>query len=356
MPFQTVLNANDPQGHWPNLITADQFTRGNLRYLFHESDAMIGHLRDCGGRLDNWRGPHLQGEFCLVFMAEPSTRTGLSCAQALINLGARVLYVPDARTSSSMAKGETDEMMAQMFAQNHPGLVVVRSSDPDTPWVMSNVFANYPGTNEKKERYSIFANAGSGAHEHPTQALLDAYTIQRLRDGSLDDLNMLVLGDVGLSRTINSLLRLLSNVTSGLKLIIAVPVVDGVKYELPGHVLDRLRDRGVDFRLEEVSTHNETVELARDIEFAYCTRPQVERMGPDLPPDFGRRISEIVRLTPQMLDHGLRAFHPLPLTDEIDPDCIGHPNALFIEQASRGLPTRMALFLTMMRHVEALRQ
>lgn len=345
-----VLDPDDPRKWWPHLISARQFTRNNLTFLFGEAQVMRRELSCCRGRIELFNDPvrRLNGQIVIVFMAEPSTRTGLSFAMAAANLSGTQIYIPDASHSSSLYKGETVESTCRMMRQNHPAAVVVRSSDPDFPWIASNLFEDHDqARNKSKARYSVFINAGSGDREHPTQALLDAFTIWEER-GTLDGLELLIAGDVGHSRTINSLLHLLANCAHNVRLKIATPVIEHANgtltYSPPAHVLEALSQRDIGCELVPVRNHDEMADLAATVPYGYWTRPQVERfVGTDLPGDIADQIIRIVRLTPAMLDQGLRAFHPLPHTAEVDEAAAWHQHSQFEQQASNGVPCRMGL-------------
>jgi aspartate carbamoyltransferase catalytic subunit len=356
-----VLDRENPRSWWPHLLSARQFTRQNLEYLFEQAQKMRQQMCQCGGRTTYWNDPptSLRGQTVIVFFEEPSTRTGLSFCLAAANLQGVPIYVPDAKQSSSLYKGETVESTCRMFRQNHPGAVVVRSSNPDFPWIAANLFEDYSGRNTRKRHYTVFISAGSGDQEHPTQALLDAFTIWEER-GSLDDLELLIAGDVGHSRTINSLLHLLANCATGVTLKIATPVIQHSSgtfaYEPPAQIVSQLSERNIGVKLIQVRCHDEMADLAATVKYGYWTRPQVERFGTDLPSNLAEQIINIVQLTPEMLDGGLRAFHPLPHTTEVTEEAAWHENSQFEQQASNGVPCRMALLAACVNNSPELRR
>lgn len=340
---------------WPHFISAAQLTPGIMDLIFETTDEMIATLREVGGRLNFWPMElSLEGRHVIVFMQEPSTRTGLSFCAAVHNLGGRLTYVPDASESSSLAKGESVEDTYRMHRQNHPAAIVVRTSNVNEPLIAAELLSQYSGTNPDLSRYSVYVNAGSGPREHPTQACLDAYTINETF-GSLGGLTALIAGDLGNARTINSLLIMMERTFPGLKLLIAAPTIYGTVYGPPQFVLDRLNAGKVNYEVVGIKTHDDIVDLCKKVLVGYWTRLQVERYdGMDLPPDFGEQMTRIIRLEPWMLDFGMKAFHPLPHRDEVNPEVMYHKNAMFEKQASRGVPVRMALLYLMLRRPELL--
>ncbi len=263
-------------------------------------------LRLCDGRI-----------LATVFY-EPSTRTRLSFESAMHRLGGRVISVAEARTSSSAAKGETIEDSARMLSsyadvivQRHPAIGSARAlaDAADVPVI----------------------NAGDGAGEHPTQALLDLYTIEREK-GALDGLTVAMVGDLKNGRTVHSLSRALAHWRVELDLV-APP-----ELAMPAALVAELRARGVVIR--ETSNMDEALQRA---DVAYITRIQQERF---ITPDEYLKYKGVYIITADVVRRarpGVSILHPLPRVDEIAVDVDDLPNAAYFRQARNGVYVRMAL-------------
>ena len=263
-------------------------------------------LRMCDGRI-----------LATVFY-EPSTRTRLSFESAMHRLGGRVISVAEARTSSSAAKGETIEDSARMLAgyadviaQRHPAVGSARAlaDAADVPVI----------------------NAGDGTGEHPTQALLDLYTIEREK-GALDGLSVAMVGDLKNGRTVHSLSRALAHWRVELDLV-APP-----ELAMPPAVVAELRSRGVVVR--ETSNMDEALQRA---DVSYITRIQQERF---ITPDEYLKYKGVYVITADVVRRakaGVTILHPLPRVDEIAVDVDNLPNAAYFRQARNGVYVRMAL-------------
>jgi aspartate carbamoyltransferase catalytic subunit len=255
---------------------------------------------------------------------EPSTRTRLSFESAMTRLGGRVISVAEAKTSSSAAKGETIydsgrmlESYADVIAQRHPATGSARA--------LADA-ASIP-----------VINAGDGTGEHPTQALLDLYTIQRegasggsLR--SLDGLHVAMVGDLKNGRTVHSLSKALSHWKVELSYI-APP-----ELAMPQDVVDFVQQRGVTVR----QTSDVTGAL-KSADIAYITRIQQERFANADEYLKYKGVYVISGQTVAQAKPGIAIMHPLPRVDEITTDVDTLPNAAYFRQARNGVFVRMAL-------------
>jgi aspartate carbamoyltransferase len=264
-------------------------------------------LRLCDGRI-----------LATVFY-EPSTRTRLSFESAMHRLGGgRVISVAEAKTSSSAAKGETIEDSARMLAgyadvivQRHPAVGSARAlaDAADVPVI----------------------NAGDGTGEHPTQALLDLYTIERER-GALDGLTVAMVGDLKNGRTVHSLARALAHWQ------VTLDFVSPPELSMPPALVAELRSRGTVVR--ETSNMDEALQRA---DVAYITRIQQERF---ITPDEYLKYKGVYVITADVVRRakpGVSVLHPLPRVDEIATDVDNLPNAAYFRQARNGVYVRMAL-------------
>jgi aspartate carbamoyltransferase len=260
----------------------------------------------------------LNGRILATVFYEPSTRTRLSFESAMYRLGGSVVSAADARSSSSAVKGETIfdsgkmlESYADVIVQRHPALGSARDlADAASVPVI---------------------NAGDGTGEHPTQALLDLFTLQREK-GRLNDLTIAMVGDLKNGRTVHSLSKALAH--WNVKLIFVTPPA----LAMPQDFLDVLSARGVRF------------EQTRDLKSAlgesdvvYVTRIQQERFDSLDEYIAYRGMYVIDTETLRAAKPGLTVMHPLPRVDEISTDVDTLPNAAYFRQARYGVCVRMAL-------------
>jgi aspartate carbamoyltransferase catalytic subunit len=250
---------------------------------------------------------------------EPSTRTRLSFESAMARLGGRVISTPNAQQMSSASKGETlaDTVRivsgyCDVMAVRHPAVGAADEA-------------------KRASRVPVI-NAGDGAGEHPTQALLDAFTILRSR-AHLDGVVVTLLGDLAYGRTAHSLCLLLSLYANVTLRLVTPPAL-----ELPRSLMAELQASGV--RMEPASDLLEALDGA---DVLYVTRLQTERLPAGFAVDEHRYSvdrSVLVRLPADAL-----ILHPLPRVREL-PDWVdADPRAVYFEQARLGVFVRMALLL-----------
>jgi len=259
----------------------------------------------------------LEGKVLASLFFEPSTRTRLSFEAAMIKLGGGVINLagPEA---SSVAKGEslldtirTVENYADVIVLRHPTMGAARAA-------------------AEVSKVPII-NAGDGSGEHPTQTLLDLYTIWREK-GSVSGLNVALLGDLKYGRTVHSLGLALARFGNNIYLISPPSLV------MPIEVVEDIKSEGVEV-VEETDISN----VIGDLDVLYVTRIQKERF-PD--PKEYLKVKGSYRVTPELLKKGkedLIVMHPLPRVDEIDPTVDNLPNAVYFKQVRYGLYVRMAL-------------
>ena len=254
----------------------------------------------------------------LTLFFEPSTRTRLSFECAAHRLGLNVLTMADAVHESSSRKGETLEDMARIVSA-YADVVVIRHPELGSALRFSTG-ATVP-----------VINAGDGPGEHPTQSLVDLFTIREAY-GALKGLRVGLCGDLRYGRTIHSLLQLL--LAFECEVIVIAPEELGI----PREVLQRLPPNHNGLR-----ANPDLKGVLPDLDVLYMTRIQKERFH-DI--DVYERIRSIYRLTAgdleQAPDH-LRVLHPLPRVDEIASDVDASSRALYFTQSANGVPVRMAL-------------
>lgn len=257
---------------------------------------------------------------------EPSTRTRLSFESAMTRLGGTVLSTESAGEYSSAAKGETLEDTIRTI-EGYADCIVLRHFQAGSARKAASVAA------------VPIINAGDGPGQHPSQALLDMYTIKR-EIGRVDNVRVGMIGDLANGRTVRSLAYLLS-MYDGVKIYFVAPDVVRMKDDIK----DFLCSKGVEW--EEVS---DLRAVASDVDVLYQTRIQKERFQ-DRPEDYEQAKGKYIidsELMKQVKKDAV-VMHPLPRVDEITPDVDADPRAAYFRQARNGLYIRMALLKICLR-------
>ena len=254
---------------------------------------------------------------------EPSTRTRLSFESAINQLGGRVIGFSDA-SSSSVKKGEslrdtiqTVSLYSDLIVMRHPleGSARFASEVSDTPVI----------------------NAGDGANQHPTQCLLDLYSIRKTQ-GTLDNLNVAFVGDLKYGRTVHSLviaLTMFKNVTFHL--------VSPDELKLPRSVKNFILDAGLEYK-----QYDDIASVIENVDVLYMTRIQRERFADSMEYE---RVKNSYILDNAMLDNSkdnLRILHPLPRVNEISEDVDDNKKAYYFPQAQNGVFVRQALLASIL--------
>lgn len=260
----------------------------------------------------------LEGKVVATLFFEPSTRTRLSFETAVVRLGGRVIGFSDAATSSS-SKGETLKDTISMVG-NYADLIVMRHYLEGAALYASEL------------NRAPIVNAGDGANQHPSQTLLDLYSIRKTQ-GTLYDRTVVMVGDLKYGRTIHSLIEGLSHFRP--RFIFVAPE----ELRLPAEYKDFCDRHNIPYT--ETSSFDESVLQQADI--LYMTRVQRERFV-DL--EEYERVKLVYVLTRAMLEHtkeNLRVLHPLPRVGEIAQDVDDSPKAYYVQQAQNGLYTRQSI-------------
>jgi aspartate carbamoyltransferase catalytic subunit len=264
----------------------------------------------------------LKDKVLALLFFEPSTRTRLSFEAAMARLGGTSLSVGSVE-ASSMAKGETLADTIRVVS-GYADAIVLRHPKEGAARLASE-FASVP-----------VINAGDGAGQHPSQTLLDLYTIQQSMP--LDGIDVGLIGDLRYGRTAHSLAYALSLYRS------TIHVISTPGLELPPALVMELRERGT-----EVVEHEDVGEIIQCLDVLYVTRIQRERF-PDSASYFD--VATSYRITPELLT-GVRphmiVLHPLPRVDEIDPAVDDLPYARYFVQSKNGVPVRMAMLEEVMK-------
>lgn len=297
-----------------HVIESQQFNERSLDVIF-ETAREMEDIRP--GSLES---KQLEGVIMSTLFYEPSTRTRLSFESAMARLGGTILSTESAGEYSSAAKGETLEDTVRTV-EGYADCIVMRHFQAGSAQKAATV-AGVP-----------IINAGDGPGQHPTQALLDVYTIKR-EIGRLRDFKIGMIGDLANGRTVRSLAYLLS-MYPGVKMYFVAPGVVRMKDDIKQF----LTARGVDW--EEV---DDLSMVAADVDVLYQTRIQKERFQ-DRPEEYeqarGKYIIDADML--KVLKPESVILHPLPRVDEITVDVDSDPRAAYFRQARNGLYIRMAL-------------
>ena len=296
-----------------HVIESQQFDLESLEAIFSMSEEMEQIVQHYGSNILNRR-------VMATLFYEPSTRTRLSFESAMARLGGTVLTTESAQEFSSAAKGETLEDTIRVVA-GYADVIVLRHFESGASQQAAEV-AGIP-----------VINAGDGTGQHPTQSLLDMYTIRR-EIGQIDSISIALVGDLANGRTVRSLCYLLAKYKSP-KIYFVAPSVVRMKEDIKEY----LHRHNTDF--EEVEDLHA---VAREVDVIYQTRIQRERFGDRLHEYEQARGKYIIDQT--VLDCMRKeaiVMHPLPRVDEIDTVVDGDPRAAYFRQAHNGLYVRMAL-------------
>jgi aspartate carbamoyltransferase catalytic subunit len=295
-----------------DVISALQFSRSDIEFLISVAED-LRRVYERGGSLDIARGKIM---FTAFF--EPSTRTRLSFQFAMTRLGGVVVDLGPEEVSS-MAKGESPEDTLRTVDGYGPDLIVVRHREPGFAAKAAEICR------------APVINAGDGYNEHPTQALLDVYTIWRVF-GRVDGVRVGLMGDLKYGRTISSLSYALSNFRD-----VEIHFISPLELQPREEVLKKLDERRVRYEF-----HEKPDEVLEALDVLYVTRLQKERMRPE----GYERLKGSYVITYEYLRRFRRVpviMHPLPRVWELTPDVDVLPQAMYFEQARNGLYMRMAL-------------
>lgn len=258
----------------------------------------------------------LSGKILALLFFEPSTRTRMSFETAMKRLGGSTINLGSAE-ASSIAKGESLADTVRVIG-GYADAIVIRHPKEGSARLAAE-FSPVP-----------VLNAGDGAGHHPTQTLLDLYTIKK--ESRLEDLSIALVGDLKYGRTVHSLAYALSLYGADINL------VSPPSLRMPEPIIADLSSKGTNVR--------ETCDLGtvvNNVDVLYMTRIQRERF-PD-PVEY-KKVAQSYRLTPESLANArknLIIMHPLPRVDEIAPSVDQTPHARYFQQSFYGVPVRMAL-------------
>ena len=296
-----------------HVVAAQDFNRGMLEELFTTAHSMEQVVEEGGNKL-------LDGQIMASLFYEESTRTRFSFETAMLRLGGSVIATENARQFSSVSKGETLEDTIRIM-NGYADVIVLRHYESGAARRAADI-----------SRVPII-NAGDGTGQHPTQAFLDLYTIQK-ELGHIDNLAIAVVGDLANGRTVRSLCYLLAKYRNVRIFMVAPEVV-------------RMREDIKEYLCRHDVWFTEEADLraiAPEVDVVYQTRIQKERFG-DRTEDYlkAKGVYIVDRALLQLMKPDAIVMHPLPRVDEITTEVDADPRAAYFRQAQNGLYIRMAL-------------
>lgn len=303
-------NSNGLTGQ--DILSVSQFDRDRLSYVFNRAREMREMVQRIG-TTDLLKGNVLT---CLFY--EPSTRTSASFISAMERLGGSVIPITQGVQFSSVSKGETLADTVRVLEQ-YSDVIVLRHPEIGSAQSAAD-YARVP-----------IINAGDGPGEHPTQALLDLFTI-REELGTVDGLKIAMVGDLRYGRTVHSLTRLL------LQYDVSLRFVSPEIVRLPLTIMNDVIDAGLDVR----ETHD-VADVIENADVLYVTRVQKERFA-----DLAQyeEVKNHYEITPDLMKHAKKKMiimHPLPRVGEIHYSVDEDPRAAYFRQVRNGMYIRMAL-------------
>jgi aspartate carbamoyltransferase catalytic subunit len=254
-----------------------------------------------------------------IFWAN-STRTRVSTETAWLKMGGKIVTVVGTQ-DSSIQKGETLEHTLQMYAGYQPDFIALRTHIPFIPGFAAE---NFPQIS--------WINCGDGSNEHPTQALLDLFTLKQ-RFGELKGLKIGFVGDIKHGRTVKSLAKLLKLYEVKMKFIAPASL----------HAQEELSEQGIDYQVGKIENLKKEI---LDLDVIYSTRPQLERMDKEDKQKYQNGVYQIDKKT--LGKTKALIMSPLPIDSKIKPEIHPaidkDPRAIYFEQAANGLWARMSIF------------
>jgi aspartate carbamoyltransferase catalytic subunit len=293
-----------------HIIKSQQFTREIINDIFYYADYIERHP---------YKPYDLSGKIMATLFYEPSTRTRLSFESAMLRMGGQIITTENAKDFSSAAKGENIEDTIRVV-QNYADVIVLRHYEAGAA-KRASLVSEVP-----------IINAGDGPGQHPTQALIDLYTIQK-ELGQIDELTIAMVGDLLNGRTVRSLCYLLSKYKG-----ITIWMVSPPQVQMKEDIIDYLKECGVKVIIS--SSLDRALEVA---DVVYQTRIQKERFE-DL--DEYKEVSGKMIINTRSLEimkPKSIIMHPLPRLEEIHLDVDLDPRAAYFRQAKFAVPVRGAL-------------
>ena len=303
-----------------DVVSISDFSVDEINYILKKAKEMLPIAKG------EKKSDILSGKILSTLFFEPSTRTRLSFECAMSRLGGKVIGFSEPG-GTSLVKGETLADTVRM-AKSYSDVIVLRHPHEGAARLAAE-FSEKP-----------VINAGDGAGQHPTQTLLDLFTIKEEK-GKIEGKNVVLIGDLKYGRTVHSLAYALTMLRANLTFVAPTEL------QMPKEIVDYAGDKGL---LTQVSTSLKDVISTADV--LYVTRIQKERF-PD--PEEYKKVAGTYQINIKMLGEAkedLIIMHPLPRVKEISPEVDSTPHALYFKQAFNGVPVRMALLGLVLGAVE----
>jgi len=320
-----------PFSGFPHVLEAQQWSRSCLKNFFSRVDHMEKRFRDRSCR------DSLRDKTVILIFSEPSTRTSTFLTIAAHNLGANVVDIRDPEHLSSVIKGEPFGEMVRVLSRGlqcgsngyFGGVIAIRHKQEGIASLVA------------KESSVPIINAGDGEGQHPTQGLLDVYTIQKTFK-RINNLSIAMVGDLKRGRTVRTLSYFLGKF-DGVKIFFVSPPCAQMKDDIK----DYLRKHDVTF-IESTDLR----EVAPQVDVIYQTRTQTERGSSFDRKDQNLGYFTIDRVILGLMKNHAVIMHPLPKVDEISPEVDDDPRAIyFTEQLDASIITKMALLEMILLHL-----
>ena len=301
-----------------------------VTHVLRSQQFSVSCIKELFGRADDFHAGQTSvahgGRIVFTVFYEPSTRTRFSFETAAARLGAMVVSTENAGEFSSAIKGESLEDTIRVLCGYKPDAIVLRHPQTGAAEISARV--------SEGSGVSII-NAGDGAGQHPTQSLLDLYTIAKEVGGT--GLKVVIGGDLANGRTARSLAYLLAKVDPSVRLVFVSPP----SLRLGGDLKEHLCEHRVRFEESE-----ELVDTIQDADVVYWTRIQKERIASgdfetlrlEMQTRYSITLAHLKLMKPTAI-----LMHPLPRVGEIDPSVDNDPRAAYFRQAANGVPLRMAI-------------
>jgi aspartate carbamoyltransferase catalytic subunit len=296
-----------------DLISIEDLSKEELLFLLE----LASEMEVSPGRFE------LKDKVMATLFFEPSTRTRLSFESAMLRLGGKVLGFNNPNVTS-VSKGETLYDTIKMV-HTYADIIVIRHYFDGAARLAAEA-SDIP-----------VINAGDGANQHPTQTLLDLYTIKKSQ-GKLENLNIVMCGDLKYGRTVHSLAKTLAFFDARL-FFVSPPSL-----KIPNHLLEELKEKNI-----ECTVHTELSEALEKADIIYATRIQKERF---IDQSEYEKVKNSYVIRKDMLTNAkpnMKILHPLPRVSEIDRDVDDTKHAYYFEQAKNAVPIRKALIYSILK-------
>lgn len=298
-----------------DIISIRDFDKKDVEYILNVAEDMepIAQSKVACHKKD--------GKILGVMFYEPSTRTRLSFETSMKRLGGDIIGF-NQKQGTSIQKGEVLYDTAQIVSQYSDAIVLRHDMEGAARFVADNV--DVP-----------VINAGDGAGQHPTQTLLDLYTIRHVK-GEIKDIKVAIVGDLKYGRTVHSLVYALAMFN------VEIIFISPEDLKMPDEIINDLRKVNCKFSIEKSLLDN-----INDVDVIYMTRIQKERF-PD-PTEYLKVKGQYAITKKDLVNSDAIVMHPLPRVDEICFDVDKTDNAMYFKQAFNGVPVRMALLDTIIK-------